>query len=158
MSSLRKKSLDSNAFTIFDQRQISELKEAFQMFDQDGDGIISSEDLRQMFTSIGENPKDEYIEKMINSSNGPLNFTGFLTMMSEKLRYSDSEKDLKAAFKTFDDNGDGYIDPNDFKEALMTMGDRLPGKHIDVLLKQVPVEPNGKVQYQKFINIIKNSE
>lgn len=42
-----------NAFSAFDQIQIQEFKEAFNMIDQDKDGLISSQDLKLMFSSLG---------------------------------------------------------------------------------------------------------
>ncbi len=43
----------SNVFAMFDQNQIQEFKEAFNMIDQDRDGFITREDLIDMFASLG---------------------------------------------------------------------------------------------------------
>lgn len=43
----------SNIFAMFDQDQIAEFKEAFNMIDQDRDGFISQADLSSMFNSLG---------------------------------------------------------------------------------------------------------
>ncbi len=43
----------SNVFAMFDQNQIQEFKEAFNMIDQDRDGFITKEDLIDMFASLG---------------------------------------------------------------------------------------------------------
>ncbi|EEC15573.1 myosin regulatory light chain, putative [Ixodes scapularis] len=42
----------SNVFAMFDQAQIQEFKEAFNMIDQDRDGFISKEDLHDMLASL----------------------------------------------------------------------------------------------------------
>lgn len=44
----------SNIFAMFDQAQILEFKEAFNMIDQNRDGFIDKDDLREMFASLGE--------------------------------------------------------------------------------------------------------
>ena len=44
----------SNVFTIFDQSQIQEFKEAFNMIDQNRDGFIDKEDLHDMLASLGK--------------------------------------------------------------------------------------------------------
>lgn len=46
----------SNVFAMFDQSQIQEFKEAFNMIDQNRDGFIDKEDLHDMLASLGENP------------------------------------------------------------------------------------------------------
>lgn len=43
----------SNVFAMFDQAQIQEFKEAFNMIDQDRDGFISKEDLHDTLASLG---------------------------------------------------------------------------------------------------------
>jgi len=44
----------SNVFAMFDQAQIQEFKEAFNMIDQNHDGFIDKEDLHDMLASLGE--------------------------------------------------------------------------------------------------------
>lgn len=44
----------SNVFAMFDQSQIQEFKEAFNMIDQNRDGFIDKEDLHDMLASLGE--------------------------------------------------------------------------------------------------------
>lgn len=44
----------SNVFAMFDQAQIAEFKEAFNMIDQNHDGFIDKEDLHDMLASLGE--------------------------------------------------------------------------------------------------------
>lgn len=45
----------SNVFAMFDQSQIQEFKEAFNMIDQNRDGFIDKEDLHDMLASLGDN-------------------------------------------------------------------------------------------------------
>lgn len=45
---------NSNVFALFDQKQISELKEAFSFIDQNGDGVIDRDDLQEVFQSLGK--------------------------------------------------------------------------------------------------------
>lgn len=43
----------SNVFVMFDQAQIAEFKEAFNMIDQNRDGFIEKDDLHDMLASLG---------------------------------------------------------------------------------------------------------
>jgi len=43
----------SNVFAMFDQAQIQEFKEAFNMIDQNHDGFIDKDDLHDMLASLG---------------------------------------------------------------------------------------------------------
>ncbi len=43
----------SNVFAMFDQAQIQEFKEAFNMIDHNRDGFVDKEDLHDMLASLG---------------------------------------------------------------------------------------------------------
>ena len=76
----------SNVFAMFNQDQIQEFKEAFNMIDQNRDGFIDKEDLHDMLASLGKDPTDEYLEAMMNEAPGAINFTMFLTLFGERLQ------------------------------------------------------------------------
>ena len=48
------------------EEQKAELKEAFSLFDRDGDGTITIKELQVVMRSIGQNPTEEEIMAMIN--------------------------------------------------------------------------------------------
>ncbi|MGH0155109.1 UNVERIFIED_CONTAM: hypothetical protein FKN15_028936 [Acipenser sinensis] len=95
---------------MFEQSQIQEFKEAFTIMDQNRDGFITKEDLRDTFAALGRlNVKNEELEDMVNEAPGAINFTVFLTMFGEKLKGSDPEETIVNAFKIFDPDAIGHI-------------------------------------------------
>jgi myosin regulatory light chain 12 len=44
----------SGVFTLFQPPQVQQFKEAFSLIDQDGDGIVTEEDLKRIFASLGQ--------------------------------------------------------------------------------------------------------
>lgn len=75
----------SNVFAMFEQNQIQEFKEAFGMMDADKDGFISKDDLKDMYASLGIQPKEKDLDEMINEAPGPINFTMFITLFGDKV-------------------------------------------------------------------------
>merc|ERR1712154_629530 len=114
----------SNVFAMFDQSQIQEFKEAFNMIDQNRDGFIDKEDLHDMLASLGKDPQEAYLDDMMSAAPGPINFTMFLTMFGDKLNGTDPEDVIKNAFACFDEDGSGVIHEERLRELLTTMGDR----------------------------------
>lgn len=134
----------SNVFAMFDQAQIQEFKEAFNMIDQDRDGFISKEDLHDTLASLGnlylinishiyynylialslkgKNPTDPYLDEMINEATGPINFTMFLTMFGDKLNGTDPETVIMNAFACFDGDQMGTIQEDKLRDYLMSIG------------------------------------
>ena len=72
MMSKRRKNKDSE----------DELKEAFKVFDKDGNGFISAAELRHVMTNLGEKLTDEEIDEMIKEADidddGQVNYAGKL--------------------------------------------------------------------------------
>ena len=149
----------SNVFAMFDQNQIQEFKEAFNMIDQNHDGFIDKDDLHDMLASLGKDPTDEYLESMIKLSPGPINFTMLLTMFGEQMNGTDPEEVIKNAFAAFDEDGDGKIPVERFREAMMTMGDRVSEEDVDDILRGAPVDPKtGMLDYIMFTQILKHGK
>ena len=46
--------------------QVEEYKEAFSLFDKNGDGYISSKELGIVMRSLGQNPSEAELQDMIN--------------------------------------------------------------------------------------------
>merc|ERR1712032_88916 len=47
---------------------IAEFKEAFSLFDKDGDGTITTKELGTVMRSLGQNPTEAELQDMINES------------------------------------------------------------------------------------------
>lgn len=114
----------SNVFAMFDQSQIQEFKEAFNMIDQNRDGFIDAADLKDMFASLGKEVTDDYVEDMLNDANGAINFTMFLTLFGEKLNGTDPEDVIRNAFACFDEEQSGQLQEDRLVDLLQTLGDR----------------------------------
>ena len=53
-----------NNFGLTDER-VEEFKAAFQLFDKDGDGTITSKELGTIMRSLGHNPSQEELQKLV---------------------------------------------------------------------------------------------
>nr|ACJ72161.1 UGT4 [Pueraria montana var. lobata] len=93
--------------------QIAEFKEAFSLFDKDGDGCITTKELGTVMRSLGQNPTEAELQDMINEvdadGNGTIDFPEFLNLMARKMKDTDSEEELKEAFRVFDKDQNGFI-------------------------------------------------
>lgn len=150
--------MTSNVFAMFDQNQIQEFKEAFNMIDANKDQLIDSSDLAEIYASLGKNPSDKELDDMIKMAPGPINFTMFLTMFGEKLMGTDPEDVIKNAFQCFDDNGDGKINDEYLRELLTTMGDRFTDDQVDQLFHDAPISSSGDFNYVEFTKQLKHGK
>ncbi|KAG2171920.1 hypothetical protein INT43_001396 [Umbelopsis isabellina] len=149
---------NSNVFAMFDQQQIIEFKEAFSIMDADHDGFVCAEDLEEVFQQLGQPATPQQIQKMLSETPGAINFTVFLTLMGEKLSGTDPESEILQAFAAFDDDGKGYINAEDLREFMTTMGDRFTDEEVDVMFKGSPVDDHGNFNYREFVRVLKHGE
>ncbi len=72
------------------EEQIADFKEAFSLFDKDGDGTISAKELGIVMRSLGQNPTEKELQELINGADddasGTIDFQEFLTLMANKLK------------------------------------------------------------------------
>ena len=58
----------------------AEIRDAFEVFDKDGNGFISAQELRQVMASLGEKLSEEELDEMMREADvdgdGQINFEG----------------------------------------------------------------------------------
>jgi len=83
INSLSKRIIMADKLT---EEQLSEYKAEFALFDKNGDGMISTVELRRVMEDLGEKPSEEELQAYINEvdtdGNGTIEFDEFCTMMA----------------------------------------------------------------------------
>jgi len=139
----------------FDQKTINEFKEAFGIMDQNKDGIIDKNDLKDLYAVMGQIASDSQIDAMIKEAPGPLNFTTFLTLFGERLTGTDPEATIIGAFAMFDKKDCGKIKEEELLKILKNKrGEPLDEDEIKAMYKGKPPIENGEVDYKAFAHLI----
>lgn len=84
------------------------------------------------------------------SPDSGVNFTMFLTMMSERLVQFDPEADLTEAFECFDEADTGTVKVDELRKWMSDVGERMDQQ--EVPLVSSPFPPLTLVQIDKFFN------
>ncbi|XP_054264497.1 myosin regulatory light chain 11-like isoform X2 [Macrosteles quadrilineatus] len=95
-----------------DDEKLNQLKEAFQIFDFDRDGVIDKEDLRKSLIAMGQEIQDideEELDKMMSEACQPLDFDAFIMLLGYRTIELDSEEVLRDALSRWDYDGSGLI-------------------------------------------------
>jgi Ca2+-binding EF-hand superfamily protein len=158
--SRRAKKAPSSVFVLFSQKQIAEFKEAFQLMDNDKDGVIGKNDLRSTFDALGKLASDKELDDMLGEAQGPLNFTQLLTLFAARMSgggATDDDETVIAGFKTFD-NGQGKIDSEKLRHSLITWGDKFTEDEVDDAFDQMVIDDKGFIDMQALITMLTGSD
>ena len=150
---------DSNE-QIISEDKINEFKEAFNLFDRDKDGFITTRELGEIMKNLGQTPTEAELQDMINEvdidGNGIIDFKEFLGIMVRKLRDSDTEEELIEAFKIFDKDGNGLISSDELLHVMITLGENTNMEEIEDLIKELDLDGDGFINYEEFLRLILN--
>ncbi|GLJ54714.1 hypothetical protein SUGI_1175330 [Cryptomeria japonica] len=138
--------------------QIAEFKEAFGLFDKDGDGSITTNELGTVMRSLGQNPTEAELRDMISEvdadGNGTIDFPEFLNLMARKMKDTDSEEELKEAFKVFDKDQNGFISAAELGHVMANLGEKLTPQEIEEMIKEADTDGDGQVNYEEFVRMM----
>eukprot|EP00658_Telonema_sp_P-2_P080734 TRINITY_DN80_c0_g1_i8.p1 TRINITY_DN80_c0_g1~~TRINITY_DN80_c0_g1_i8.p1 ORF type:complete len:289 (-),score=107.37 TRINITY_DN80_c0_g1_i8:177-1043(-) len=129
------------------EEQIAEFKEAFSLFDKDGDGTITTKELGTVMRSLGQNPTQAELQDLINEvdadGSGTIDFPEFLNLMVRKMKDTDSEKEINEAFKVFDKDGNGFISAAELRHVMTNLGEKLTDEEVDEMIHSVNMSPSS---------------
>jgi len=141
------------------EEQIAEFKEAFSLFDKDGDGTITTKELGTVMRSLGQNPTEAELQDMINEvdadGNGTIDFPEFLTMMARKMKDTDSEEEIREAFRVFDKDGNGFISAAELRHVMTNLGEKLTDEEVDEMIREADIDGDGQVNYEGMLSVTK---
>jgi calmodulin len=140
------------------EEQIAEFKEAFQIFDKDGDGMITTKELGTVMRSLGQNPSEEELKIMIEEvdadGSGTIDFKEFLGLMARKMKETDTEEELIEAFKVFDRDGNGLISAHELRFVMTTAGEQLTDDEIEEMIREADMDGDGFIDYEEFVRMM----
>lgn len=145
-------------YTNMTEERISEIRDAFDMFDYDNDQTISLEELQSVMNSCGIYITDQEAQDIMdefdtNESGGNLTFDDFLKLMSTK-ETGELNSEIKEAFKFFDKDGDGSITFDELKTVMNALGEDLSDNDILEMVREADGTGTGTVNYEDFLTMI----
>lgn len=143
---------------LLGELQRAEFKEAFDEFDKDGSGTISTKELLQVMRSIGQNPtEDEILEIVMESDlngDGTIDFKEFVDMMQRKSSEADQTEALREAFRIFDKDKSGYIEAREIALTAQALGEALSEAELREFMAEADLDGDGRLNYNEFVKIM----
>ena len=155
---MNKTIVENSVIDNLTDEQIIEFREAFQAFDKDGNGSITTRELGTVMRSLGQNLSEAEIKEMIDivdeDKNGTIDFQEFLHLMARKMKIIDKEEELLDALNILDKDGSGKISKYELRYIIMKTNSEMTGDEIEELIKTIGVDEDGNIEIQDFIDIL----
>ena len=159
---------------LWDDQEIAEMKEAFDLFDMDGDGTIATTNLGAVMRSLATNPNQAELHAMINEfdadGNGTIDFPEFLTLNRQYMygrvdgrvdgSSRDETDDIIEVFRSFDVGSasggarNGFIAVADLGRVMEMLGEKLTDAEVDEMIHDADVDGDGQINYFDFIDMM----
>jgi len=151
------------SLAVLSQDQRRQLKQIFQLFDDDGTERLSLEELRQVMNAIGKTMDTKQLISMIASVNCKgtsfLNFNEFVQLMERLIVTPFETHEIAEVFTELanntpgDDDDDMSISTQEFEHLMQNYGERFSKAEVDKMLAvMTTVEPDvvDRISLKKF--------
>merc|ERR1712098_1026634 len=134
----------------------AELREAFKLFDIDGDGVITIEELSSLVSKVGgdmSNAATALIKAADKDGNMGIDFSEFAKLW--EALHGEAEAEIRAGFAKLDVDNSGFITKDEMVATISSgfTGDKL--EEAKKALDQMDVDKDGKVSYPEFLLVMK---
>lgn len=144
-----------------DDDQVETLRKAFNSFDTEQVGYITSDVcgaiLKMMGVKINSKELEEIIAETDEDGSGQLEFEEFAELSAKFLIEEDQEalrKELKEAFRIYDREGVGYITNDILREILREIDPTLTEDNLDSIVEEVDTDGSGTLDFEEFMEMM----
>ncbi|TYJ43150.1 hypothetical protein E1A91_A03G134400v1 [Gossypium mustelinum] len=134
--------------------QLEELELVFKRFDINGDGKISSSELGSVLGSLGLQPSEDELLKIIKEidtdGDGFIDFKEFVELNTKGVDSNKVLENLKDAFLVYDIDGNGFITAEELHQVFKSLGDECLIMECRKMISGVDKDGNGMIDFEEF--------
>jgi len=75
------------------------------------------------------------------------------------MKDTDSEEEIREAFRVFDKDGNGFISAAELRHVMTNLGEKLTDEEVDEMIREADIDGDGQVNYEglclTFVELIK---
>jgi hypothetical protein len=72
-------------------------------------------------------------------------------MMARKMKDTDSEDEVREAFKVFDKDGNGFISAAELRHVMTNLGEKLSDNEVEEMIREADVDGDGQINYDECV-------
>ena len=80
----------------------------------------------------------------------------FTVALPRRQKATDSEEEIREAFKVFDKDGNGFISSNELRHVMTNLGEKLTDEEVDEMIREADLDGDGQINYEEFVKMMMN--
>lgn len=149
---------NDRAFELTEEQRL-EIRNAFEIFDADNNGLINGKELQVCVNAMGfdmsKADASEYISEKGNE-NGLLNFRAFQDLLAEKMKDRNTLDEIKKIFRLFKEGNESVpnITIDDLRRIARDMDSGLTSADLRSMIDEFDADGDGEISMSEFISIM----
>ncbi|CAD7929199.1 unnamed protein product [Amoebophrya sp. A120] len=146
------------------REEVTELQEAFMLFDKSQTGYIDIKDLESVLLSLGQIATAEEVRDLIsvvtigNPDAARLNFQEFLGVMNSAIEDKNAEQEIYEAFKMFDMDRTRNINAMELKKVMDSLGTQVSHADVEEMVVEADLNHQRRINYEEFYKIMMGNQ
>jgi len=119
--------------------EVQEIKQAFDLFDNDGSGTIAPSEVSAALSSLGSDHSASFFRLLegIDELGAEITFDQFLAHVTNRLGNRNSPEGIERIFYLFNDTGSGNITLAQMKRVAKELGESMSAEELDAAIQRV---------------------
>ena len=64
------------------------------------------------------------------------------------MKDTDSEEEIREAFRVFDKDGNGFISAAELRHVMTNLGEKLTDEEVDEMIREADIDGDGQINYE----------
>lgn len=133
------------------------------MFDKDQSNNIDVQELKDAMRALGVNLTKDDLKTLMETADkdgsGAIDFQEFLCLMVTRIQYQEPEKEIRKAFRMYDDDEGGTIDFGNLRKVANELEDDMyiNDEEVELMIQFADTKGQGAVDIDDFMAVMKSS-
>ncbi|RLV95496.1 Cell division control protein 31 [Spathaspora sp. JA1] len=133
---------------LLDEQKL-EIREAFSIFDMNGDGYLDYHECKVAFRALGFDLPKRQVLDIINEydtdETNLINYDNFFKVVGQMILDRDPLDEIKRAFKLFDEDNTGKISLRNLRKIAKDLGENLTDEELRAMIDEFDLDEDGEI-------------
>jgi Ca2+-binding EF-hand superfamily protein len=140
--------------------EVTELREAFELFDSEKNGVINAEEFKAALKSLTIDVSNLTLSSMMSdidkAKNSSIDFDTFVDIMTQKLSSTESKQDMEKVFTLFlgEENKNGKLTISHLRRVANELNENISDEELHDMIRRADIDNDNAVNFEDFYAIM----